>query len=266
MHFCFIFVSMKIATFLKFFRPKYLIRNRFGFCPVCGHRSLFLLTDTIDKIRNHAICVRCGSVSRHRHVALTILKKFKYKNIRKLSDFGKRIDLAVFNSISFGPIVKAMGRHPHIVCSEYFDSVKSGDFKGGVLCENFEDLSFENETFDLVISEDVFEHLKDYKKGFLEVLRVLKKGGIHVFSIPFYFGKRTKNLFEIKNGIETPLGEIEYHGDPVRGMITTYTHFGEDVKEFLNDIGFDVEVDIANASNQRRFGTYDCFTFVTTKR
>ncbi len=257
---------MKIDTFFKFLNPKYLIKNRFGFCPVCGHSSLFLLTDDMDKIRNHAICVRCGSVSRHRHVALTILKKFRDKNILKLSDFGMRTDLAVFNSISFGPICKAMGSHPHIVCSEYFDSVPSGEYKNGILCENFENLSFENDSFDLVISEDVFEHLKDYEKGFREVYRVLKKGGVHVFSIPFYFGSKTKRLFEFKNGQEIPIGEIEFHGDPVRGMIPAYTHFGEDLKDVLRDIGYEVEIDIADAAAERRFGTYACFTFATTKR
>jgi SAM-dependent methyltransferase len=256
---------MKLSTFIKFANPKYLFRNRWGHCTVCGHTSLFLLTDTLEKIRNHAVCVRCGSVSRHRHVAKCIVEYFRDRGITGLDDFGSHPEITVFNSISSGPIVAKMGNHDNIICSEYFDDVLSGDHKNGVLCENFENLSFGNDSFDLVISEDVFEHLKDYKKGFREVYRVLRPGGVHIFSIPFYFDRKTENLFLFENGNETPVGPVEYHGDPLRGHIPAYTRFGHDLFDTLAGFGYGVRLDIAPYEDELHNATFNCFTFLTTK-
>jgi hypothetical protein len=256
---------MRLSTFLTFARPKYLWKNRFGFCTVCGHASIFLLSDAPELIRNHAICVRCGSVSRHRHVAKCILDYFSPLEITRLRDFGARPQLRVFDSISFGPIVKRLGRHDNIVCSEFFDGVKPGEYKGAILCEDFENLSFADESFDLVISEDVFEHLKDYPKGFREVYRVLRKGGAHIFCVPLYMGKKTQSLFTRKNGELVPVGEIEYHGDSVRGRIPAYTHFGDDVIDELNSMGYDAKLIVASREDERKYGTFNCSTIVARK-
>jgi SAM-dependent methyltransferase len=257
---------MKLSTFFQFARPRYLFHNRRGFCTVCGHHSIFVLNDTLAMIRNHAICVRCGSVARNRHVAKCILEYFKGKGVTRLSDFGKHPEIRVFNSFAFGSINKMMGKCSNIICSEYFSDVKPGEYRDDILCEDFENLSFENSIFDLVISEDVFEHLKDFRKGFKEVYRVLKKGGAHIFCIPYCFGKKTKALFEYKEGKEVPLAPIEYHGDPVRGQIPTYTHFGHDLIDELEEMGYDIVLDIAGYEDEIRFGTYNCFSFVTIKR
>ena len=50
-----------------------------------------------------------------------------------------------------------------------------------------EQLPFENESFDLIYSTNVLEHVKDPKKVIHESLRVLKKGGYLQFVIPNYF-------------------------------------------------------------------------------
>jgi SAM-dependent methyltransferase len=257
---------MKLSTFLKFARFKYLFNNHRGFCPVCGRHSLFILTDTLAMIRNHAICVQCGSVARNRHMALCILDCFREKGIARLSDFGKHPELRVFNSFAFGSINKIMGTHPNILCSEFFTDVRPGEHKDGVLCEDFENLSFEDSTFDLVISEDVFEHLKDYKKGFREVHRVLKKGGVHVFCVPYYFGQNTKALFDFRNGRETPLVPVEYHGDPIQGRIPAYTRFGNDLIGELEGMGYDAALRLSPYEEELKFGTFNCCTFITKKR
>ena len=46
------------------------------------------------------------------------------------------------------------------------------------------DLKFKDRTFDIVISFQVIEHLRDYKKHLLKVKRVLKTGGIFIISTP----------------------------------------------------------------------------------
>jgi SAM-dependent methyltransferase len=257
---------MKFSTFFAFAKPKYLFKNRWGFCTVCGHTSVFLLSDELSRIRNNALCVRCGSVSRHRHVAKCIVEHFRGRGITRLEDFGSHPELSVYNSVSSGPIVKHMGAHANIICAEYFDNVPPGGSKNGVRCENFEALSFGSGTLDLVISEDVFEHLKDYKKGFSEVYRVLRTGGAHIFSIPFYVDRKTEVLMEFKGGREIPLCPIEYHGDPIRGRIPAYTRFGRDLFDLLENMGYDVRLDIAGYEDEMRYAAFDCATFITVKK
>jgi len=48
------------------------------------------------------------------------------------------------------------------------------------------DLPFKNDFFDLVVSFDVFEHIKNDKKAVSEVHSVLKKGGFLLFTVPAY--------------------------------------------------------------------------------
>jgi len=184
----------------------------------------------------------------------------------RLRDFGLHPEIRVFNTVSFGPIVTAMGKHDNITCSEYFDDIPAGGHRNGVRCENLESLSFGNDDLDLVISEDVFEHLEDYKKGFREVYRVLRRGGVHVFSVPFYFDRKTENLFTFAEGKAVPLCPIEFHGDPVRGRIPAYTRFGYDLFDLLSGLGYGVRLDMAQYEDELRFATFNCSTFVTWKK
>ncbi len=232
---------------------------------MCGHQSLFVLNDTPAMIRNHAICVRCGSVSRHRHVAKCILDYLSGRGISALREIGRHPDIRVFNSVSFGPIVKAMGAYSTIQTAEYFDDVKPGDYKGGILCEDFENLTFLDSSLDLVISEDVFEHIKDYRKGFTEVFRVLKRGGAHIFCVPYYYGEKTQSLFSFQNGSAVALSPIEYHGDSVRGRIPTYTHFGYDLIDILTGIGFETTLAVAQYEDTQKYGVFNCSTFTAKK-
>lgn len=50
-----------------------------------------------------------------------------------------------------------------------------------------EEMPFENNSFDLIYSTNVLEHVKDPKKVLLESIRILKPGGFLQFVIPNYF-------------------------------------------------------------------------------
>lgn len=47
-------------------------------------------------------------------------------------------------------------------------------------------LSYDNNLFDVVVSFDVFEYIEDDDKSISEIYRVLKKGGLLVFSVPAF--------------------------------------------------------------------------------
>ena len=256
---------MQIKTFLHFARIKYFWRHKSGFCPVCGKNSIFILTQEIQRMRNDGICIWCGSCSRTRHVAKCILDEFKDRKISSLNDFKTNSDISVFNASSDDPIARKMGPAKNISASEYFDDCKPGEYKNGVQCQDLEQLTFSDCSMDLIITEDVFEHVKNWRKGFTEVYRVLKKNGVHVFSIPFYFDEKTEDLFTQKNGKYELIEPVEYHGDPIKGSIPTYTHLGYDLFDFLRSINFDVKVNVSQYADDIKFATYNSYSFITKK-
>jgi len=50
-------------------------------------------------------------------------------------------------------------------------------------------ISRNDESFDLVITLDVFEHVLRPAKAFAEIARTLKPGGAHIYTVPYYRGK-----------------------------------------------------------------------------
>jgi SAM-dependent methyltransferase len=134
----------------------------------------------------------------------------------------------------------------------------------GFRCEDVERLTFPDGSFDIVISEDVFEHVSDPMRGFAEIHRVLKPGGRHIFTIPYYRqrAKTAARAARTDGGI-VHYDRPEYHGDPFnRDGALVYTDFGQDIADMLRAIGF--EVDIA-AIHDPRFANSWNEVFITRK-
>jgi SAM-dependent methyltransferase len=55
---------------------------------------------------------------------------------------------------------------------------------GGYRSENLEKQTFPDEAFDLVVTQDVFEHIFDAPTAFLKNYRTLRSGGAHIFTTP----------------------------------------------------------------------------------
>lgn len=256
---------MRLETFLKHLRPRYLWAHRRGRCTVCGHATLFLLTGDVATIRNHAVCVRCGSCSRNRHLALCALDAIRDRGASSLAALGRDPAVAIYHTAASGAVSKALGQGANVVRSEFLPGVPAGETRDGVLCQDLEKLAFPDSRFDLVLSEDVFEHLGDYRAGFREVHRVLKPGGYHVLSVPFYFDRRTRDLWDPVDGRRVLREPIEFHGDPIRGQIPCFTHFGYDLLDWLGELGFSVRIEMSRTEEILRHGTFDCYTLVTRK-
>jgi len=235
-------------------------------CTVCGHLSVFLLTAGLDTIRNHAVCIRCRSSARNRHVAQWVIRETAGAGIRGLADFRGKPHLVVLNASSTGAIARALGKSSNITCFEFFEDVEPGALKDGVMNQDLRRMTFANDSVDLLVTEDVLEHVPEYRVAFAEIHRVLKRGGLHVYSIPFYFDRKTEDLFTTQEGHPVLKEPIEYHGDPRRGRIPCFAHFGFDLLEVQRDLGFDVKIARASYSDVRRFGVFDCYTLIARKR
>lgn len=103
------------------------------------------------------------------------------------------------------------------------------------------DIPFPNETFDIVISNNVIEHLQDPKLAFKEIDRVLKKGGLFIFKTPnkYHYVKIFSNI--------TPLWFHEFF-NKLRGRCEhdTFPTFylansRKDVKKIISNFNFDIE-------------------------
>lgn len=89
--------------------------------------------------------------------------------------------------------INAVGIEPSEDEFSPFNKVSKALFRQNDISEDLifkaaaENLPFENNTFDLIYSTNVLEHVKDPKKVLSEAIRVLKPGGFLQFVIPNYF-------------------------------------------------------------------------------
>jgi hypothetical protein len=257
---------VRLRTVLRFANPRYVWRGRTGACPVCDRRTFFLVTSAPDQLRNDAFCVRCGSIARQRHLALAILDAFRDRGIRALSDFSTRPDLALWHTAARGPVARALTHAASIVVTEFFDDVPSGATRDGILCQDVQAPTFDDGRFDLVITEDVLEHVPDWREALRQIHRVLKPGGCHVFTVPYRADQRTRTLFERRGGGWQPIGPVEYHEDPIRGRIATYTRFGSDFADEMSRLGFSAGERATTPDEVTRCGTYGCTSWVAARR
>lgn len=128
-----------------------------------------------------------------------------------------------------------------LVCSEYLEDAERSfsDIPHQDLCA----LTFPAETFDLVLCNELFEHVQDLELAFQEIARVLKGGGRLVATCPMAFGQ-VDEIVKVRRNPHTGemhhLTQAEFHGDPVRpeaGSLV-YRIPGWDVLKRLRDAGF----------------------------
>ena len=123
----------------------------------------------------------------------------------------------------------------HYIASQLFPEVPRGQLKDGQRSENLEALTFPDQSFDLVITQDVFEHVLRPAKAFAEIARTLKPAGAHVYTVPYYRGKKTVVRAE-PNGNEgiTHLMKPEYHANPIdaAGSLVV-TEWGDELCDFV---------------------------------
>ena len=103
----------------------------------------------------------------------------------------------------------------HYVGTHYFPNAACGQIHNGFRCEDLEAQTFPDQIFDLVITQDVLEHLLHPGKALEEIARTLKPGGAHLFTVPWYYWKKTEIRAIEKDGEIIHLAPPEYHGNPI---------------------------------------------------
>jgi hypothetical protein len=193
-----------------------------GWCPICEKRTFFYKEG--KWLRDQFRCVRCYSIPRQR--ALTLVLNEHFPNFRELH---------IHESSPGGAASAKFAREcRHYTQTHYFPDTTSGQEKIGYRNENLEKQTFKDESFDLVITQDVIEHVLEPDKALSEIERTLKPGGAHIFTVPWYYWKDTVIRAVRETGTLHYLKEPEYHGNPIdlKGSLVV-TEWGRDLCDFI---------------------------------
>jgi SAM-dependent methyltransferase len=208
-----------------------------GYCDVCSKPSLFRSWN--ENFRETGLCILCGAKSRQRQIAYVAGRMYRdnpdYRSLAKNN-------LKLYNLESNHALHRAMKDKPGYYSSEYLGPGKApGQVVDGVRHEDAHGLSFDDCSFDLVISSDVWEHLPDPYAAHKEIYRVLKPGGRHIFTVPFYQASildETRSVLN-ENGETEHLLEPIYHVDPISDEgILVYSIFSIESLVKLKQLGF----------------------------
>lgn len=228
----------KIISNLRYIKGIY--RLNIGECPICQSKTLFVAV--APWLRDNYRCVRCFSIPRQRAIV---------KIINEYVTAGCQIH----ESSPSGAASKYFERYfPCYSSSQYFPKISAGEFVDGIRCENLERMSFEDESFDLFVTQDVLEHVFDPAAAFSEVGRVLKPGGYHIFTVPCDFSRKgTDYRAVIENDEVINLKSPEYHKNPVsdKGSLVT-VDYGRDLP-FLIDMWCGMKTTVYLETN-KKFG------------
>lgn len=197
-------------------------------CPACNCQRLFV---RLQRDEIGVRCIACGASAVTLSLIAVLRVRIPQLQQRKVYELSAR-----------GALYQWLQQQgATLTGSEYFPSVPSGEYRNGVLCQDVQALSFADNSFDLCTSTDVFEHVADDHKGFAQVARVLRPGGLFVFTVPLYGGEATiERARYVAGGNIEHLLPPEYHGDPVgpAGRILALRNYGNDIVERLCKAGF----------------------------
>lgn len=226
---------------------RWMVKLGYGFikCLVCGSWTL-VHSIRSENLRETGICNTCHATNRQRQMAYTLLhavRPWTRQPIQTLADFRKLRNITLYNTEANGPLHDVLSHMPGYQSSFYFGpDYRSGELVNGVMHQDLMQLSFEDNSLDLVISSDVFEHVADPYLGHREVHRVLKQGGKHIFTVPFDQLSAADDVrATLEDGELVYLKDPIFHGDPVslrpEGVLV-FTIFSVEMLARLEAIGF----------------------------
>jgi len=242
-----------------------------GFCNVCGQLTRFFYHDA-SCWRESLYCEHCRVTSRYRSIARGILRaigELTGQEVLSLASLPRFCDkpLHVYDTqppfywarcaYSLPDLLKATGWIT-VELSRYRPELPLGTIlDGGETNQNLECLTFPDEGMDLVITSDVMEHVRLDDRAHREIYRVLKPGGVYIFTVPHNRSyERTLVRVQVHDPDDTRQDvhvlEPEYHSDTNSEKdhgVLSYRVYGRDLDRYLTDLGFAVEYHADGAAN-----------------
>lgn len=199
---------------------------RLARCPFCGPTLFVRLDATEAGVR----CLRCAASAVHLQLGAalrSVVPDLAERDVCELS--------------AQGPLVEFLRRHARsLALSEYFADAPTGSWRGAVRCEDVQRLTYADASFDLVTHSEVLEHVPDDARAMRELRRVLRPGGIMLFTVPLHGGEWTVQRARLHAGTIEHLCAPVYHADPLRRDtgILAFRDYGRDLLDQLRAAGF----------------------------
>jgi SAM-dependent methyltransferase len=234
-----------------------------GTCNVCGRRARFFRDDpSLD--RESLTCEHCRTTARYRSIARGVLDAIRMRtgiaaaSIAELPVHADGTKFRIYDTQApfffepaAYPLPDLLRRCEWIdvtVSSYRAESAPGAMLSDSVVNQNLERLTFPDASFDLVVTSDVMEHVRLDDRAHAEIARVLRPGGVYVFTVPHW---RDRHDTFVRVRVHDPddpsrdeyVTEPEYHGDANaadgRGALS-YRSYGTVIDEDLAALGFDV--------------------------
>lgn len=198
-----------------------------GYCPICEQSVRFYAHGLW--YRDQLLCGDCKSIPRQRAIMATISAHFP--NWRELQIHE--------SSPGRGAITRKLRAEcPGYVDSQYDRSIPLGSRHPDhtYVSQDLEAQTFPDESFDIVLSQDVFEHLFRPDLAIREIARTLRPGGANIMTAPLVNkAAPSQRRASLINGEIVHHLPAEYHGNPIdpNGSLVT-VDWGYDIAEYLS--------------------------------
>jgi hypothetical protein len=194
--------------------------------------------------RESMVCPVCGMNARHRMVASLMREACrKAPPVGVMTSGGSSVTVYITEQRTplFRWCVKEIGsRTLTIIGSEYRDAdVELSDMEPEPRHEDAERLTLADESVDVYVSCDVFEHLSDPYSALREMRRVLRPGGRAILTFPMdpHLPSTVRRARRNGTTVEYLLPAV-YHLDPARpGGALVFNDFGWDILEEIRKAG-----------------------------
>lgn len=211
-----------------------------GFCPVCERVQDFRIEGGPDfgpgfpNLREGLVCP-CGAKNRDRLMLLASRSQLVASQ------------RTIFFGLMSGWAGWAKRRTPEttIFCEYFGEGTPFGAERvieeTLVFNQDMTRMTFADASADLVLHQDVLEHIPDYRAALRETWRVLKPGGTTIFTAPFFHEmEETFVRAAVKaDGSVEHFAPEERHGDPLvpEGILAFY-NFGWSLLDEMRGVGF----------------------------
>jgi SAM-dependent methyltransferase len=243
-------------------------------CCICGSTgTLFFDMPDIELCRHHGIdvlretlsCKSCGSTNRQRTLAHALISVLH----RQFACEGSALDglvcragkkLEIWDTDAFDPLGDRVGSVANVTRSKYLPQLPFGvETEPGVYNIDLQQASFPSNRFDVILTSDVMEHVRDDHGAHAEIFRCLRPGGAYLFTVPYIDDRaRTLHLVDTSSDEDVFLEPPHYHGDPISGKILAYRIYGRDLIERLEEAGFEARFEKLELAAEGIFAG-DCF-------
>lgn len=186
-------------------------------------------------LRESSNCPRCHNSARTRALASAIIKKLPLRNTQTLTGWviqANKMKLKVAEINSCGQLHRSLKKLKNLNYSEY---VSSGDWKTraknwlkGISYQDIENLKYKNGSFDLVLHSEVLEHVNDPQRALAECMRVLKKDGVCIFTVPVILNRASRRRAKVVDGETEQLLKPSFHGSGENDNLV-FWEFGKEV-------------------------------------